>query len=248
MNKISIIIPVHKFEKKFLELALKTMENQSNKSFDTVIVHPKDLTLPKDFFLDFESLNITFISHNKDISYSTQVNHAVENITTDYFSVLQYDDKLNENYVERTLEYIENYPEKSVFMPIVLDCISDNGVDKFNGFSNESTWAKNVCDELGVLDLEMAKGAFYTNLSFTGAILKKECFEKVGKLKKELEPFGCYELMLRMANNNLGFLTIPKVMYVHLHRKDTLSADAKNKMNEEERRSAFLKATEEYIF
>ena len=98
MTDITIIIPLHKFDntiKGLLENAFQSIrKNQENYTFGKLIpmvVGPNEV---------LESLGEEFgekefyhtCRNNEKTDFCSQINHAVKNVETDYFSILEYDD------------------------------------------------------------------------------------------------------------------------------------------------------------
>jgi GT2 family glycosyltransferase len=140
--------------------------------------------------------------------YQNMVNIGVANVTTDYFMVLEYDDFLNDNATSTIAKYIESNKDYDVLMSIVKEVKGDEVV----AFSNEITWNMGAAENLGELDLDLAK-KIIPNLC--GTIFKTIPFLEKGGLKDNFEIYADYELILRLLEKGLKFFTIPKTFYFH---------------------------------
>ena len=93
MNKITTIVPVHKFDdevKTLLETAVKSfVETSKNNPSDLMFVGPNEV------LEQVKAMNLgeaTYVE-NENTWFSAQINAAVKKVKTDYFAILEYDDE-----------------------------------------------------------------------------------------------------------------------------------------------------------
>jgi hypothetical protein len=139
------------------------------------------------------------------------------------------------------------YKEVDAFMPIVVD-VDDKGV--FVGFTNEATFAANFSTEMGYLDNETLMT--YQNFQIAGLVIRKKSFVDFGMLKDSFKLTFGYEFLLRMTNNSVKFMTIPKIGYKHMNlRVGSIFWNYKNgenRLDEDEVRFWIDNAKKEYLF
>lgn len=250
-NNITIIIPIHKVQKnleKYLKNALLSVEQQILKPSEVLIVRSKDKKL-KTFLSDFDFGNlkeIVRIVENKtnDISFQNQLNIGVDNVNTEYFTFLEYDDELSKIWLNSANTYINAFPEVGAFLPIVFES-DDKG--NFLSFTNENVWVKGVSSEMGLLDNETL--VKMQNFNFDGMVVKKSVYQECGGLKTNMKLTFTYEFLLRLTYQDVSIMVIPKLGYKHLNnREGSLFVEYKNTIDVLESKFWVNKAKKEYFF
>jgi hypothetical protein len=242
---ITVIIPVHELNSEteiLLANAITSVEEQSVRpelvivatpsTFDKVTELTKDMTLT------------TVIKNEGNSDFSSQINFAVENITTPWFSILEYDDEYSNIWFKNVVKYQEAYPEVELFLPIIIDV---NETNQFVGFTNEAVWANSFSEELGVLD----NGALltYQNFNIDGMVISKETFQNNGGFKKNIKLTFIYEFLLRMTFKDVKTMVIPKFGYKHMNQREgSLFNSYKGKMDPVEANWWLAQAKKEYYF
>jgi hypothetical protein len=142
---------------------------------------------------------------------------------------------------------MEIYKDYDAFLPIVVD-VDDKSV--FVGFTNEATFAANFSSEIGVLTNETL--LTYQNFQISGLLIKRESFVKNGMIKESFKLTFGYEFLLRMTNNSVKFMTIPRIGYKHMNlREGSIFWNYKNgdnKLSEDEVRFWIDLAKKEYFY
>ena len=159
-----------------------------------------------------------FVKNDGNTSYQAQVNLAVESVTTDYFSVLEFDDEYGLAYFRNAEKYIESYPDIDVFLTMMIEVNEKNEGIKL---ANETVWAQQFVGEngeMGYLNLNSLKQ--YSDFKLSGAVIKKSEFENLGKYKVNIKLTFMYEFLLRALNNASKIFTIPKIGYKHLSTRE----------------------------
>lgn len=206
-TNITVILPIHKMDEtisSYLEKAVKSIEQQKVKPEELLIVVPKGLsiTLPE------TSIKTNIVENNGETDFCSQINFGVENVKTDYFSILEVDDEYSKIWFDNVTKYIKAYDEVDVYLPIVLDVSVDG---RFLHFTNEPVWAKDFSDKLGFLDNDSLLN--FPNFQLSGSVIRVESFKAVGKLKPGIKLHFIYEFLLRMSYYDKKMMTIPKLGY-----------------------------------
>lgn len=244
---ITVIIPIHILNdetKELTKVAIGSVSNQRDvKIKHTMIVGPATVTADE-YWNQYDNIILTTNDGNTD--YWSQVNFAVGQVETKYFSVLEIDDEYSNIYFRNVKQYIESYPEVSAFLPVMV--YIENG--QMIQFVNEAVWAQGFGEKLGYLD--MSSLLQYSNFNFIGGIFNKEAFEEVGGLKSDLKMYSDYEFLLRFVNNDFATMVIPKLGYMHsIGRKDSILVNYNNPelgITPEEVRFLQGAAKQEYFF
>lgn len=255
---ISIIIPIHEYNDKLSVLVTKAVESiekqiEINKLPEIYIVYPGDLAESITGFKESMSrkyqdkLKFNLIPNMGETDYQSQVNLAVESITTDYFSVLEFDDELGTTHIKNAEKYIKSYPEIDIFLTMMIEVNEKNEGIKL---TNETVWAQQFVGEngeMGYLNTNALKQ--YTDFKLSGAVIKKSEFKNLGGYKPNIKLTFMYEFLLRALNNASKIFSIPKIGYKHLAtREGSLFDDYLKNMSIDERKFWFETATKESNF
>jgi len=257
MNNISIIIPIHEYNDELSLLVTNAVESvvkQENVELPEIhIVYPADLGEEIAGFKDSmlrkhqDKLNINLISNTDSSDYQSQVNLAVESVTTDYFSVLEFDDEYAETYFKNVGKYIKTFPEIDIFLTMMIEVNEKNEGIKL---TNETVWAQQFVGEngeMGYLNANALKQ--YTDFKLSGAVIKKSEFKNLGGYKANIKLTFMYEFLLRALNNATKIFSIPKIGYKHFATREGSLFDGYLKnMPVDERKFWFETATKESNF
>ena len=251
---ISVIIPVHEYNdvvNGYLEKALQSIEKQENTELPKVIiVYPAAIEnelLNRPQITSVSAITPTYLKNEGDTSYQSQVNFAVKSVTTDYFSVLEFDDEYGTTYFRNAIKYVDSYPEIDVFLTMMIEVNAQNQGIKL---TNETVWAQQFVGEngeMGYLNANALKQ--YTDFKLSGAIIKKSEFKNLGGYKTNIKLSFMYEFLLRALNNACKVFSMPKIGYKHLATRENSLFDGYLKtMPMEERKFWFETATNEANF
>lgn len=222
-NKLTIVIPIHEMiEREYISNLFESISRQTNKNFEVLIATYKELTNSiKDcntFGLELKFYDLP--SELKAISpnYSEIVNFVSNFVTSEYFSIIQFDDQLNDNYVESFVEYSTAYPEVNVFLQTVLDFEDGN----FIRMNNEAFWTMQYTQKQGYLDFDSLKKL--SIVSAVGAIYKTQLFLDYSGFKTSIKQYFEYEFLLRLTYKLNEVMIIPKFTIKHtVNRPNSLS-------------------------
>jgi hypothetical protein len=218
MKKITVILPVHKFDDTYKEMYENAIGSISEFYDDVklLIVCPPSL---KDEVVDVPpNFEFEVIVNRDSTDFCTQVNKGIEKCDTEWFTILEIDDEFKRTWFTSMNQYMNENRGVDVFLPIVKDV---NVEGKFLSFTNESTWAYGFTAEQGVLDNEVLMD--FQNYQISGALFKTQVVKDLGMLKNNIKLTFGYEFLLRLTHNNAKILTVPKIGYQHVNfREDSL--------------------------
>ena len=247
MKDLTVIIPVHIFDdtvKGMLETAVDSVDNQAK----IIIVCPKKV------FSEIEKIekystdsNIELVQSTKD-DFCSQVNTAVKNnCKTEYFTVLEFDDKFTPNFFNNAEVYTSTYKNVFGFLSLVEAVDFEHKDAGPIGYINEVFWASSFSEVLGYLDLDSVMN--FLSINATGAIFKTTEFIEIGGLKPSIKIAFWHEFLLRAIHKEKKMFVIPKVGYVHtINRPDSLSDISQKTISEEEAEWWVELAQQEYYF
>jgi glycosyltransferase involved in cell wall biosynthesis len=215
-SNISLIIPVHSLkddnEKDMLKFALTSVAKQKVQPEEIILVLNKEIK--KEFKYDGD-LTIRVILNDGPTDFQSQLNLGVENVKTEWFTFLEFDDEMSSIWLDNAVKYIAEKTEMSVFLPIIVDVKTDGS---FLGFTNEILWANSFSDVLGELDHEVLK--IYQNFNIDGMVMRKDTYQKIGGLKASIKQTFIYEFLLRLTYNSVKIMTIPRLGYKHVNNRE----------------------------
>lgn len=249
MKDITVIIPI------LLEAYSHPLDQMLNKAVDSVraaaenykggkvkllIVRPSDEATDD---LYFPNIEYKYIYNKGNTDYCSQVNLGVENVDTEFFSILEFDDWYSPKWFKMFDEYYNTNEDVSVFLPInVLHSQKENTSE----FVNEIVWASSFSSEMGVIDFECLENCASFNL--TGGIFKTSDWLKY---KPSIKVAFNYEYLLRATSKNKKqkIYVIPKEGYHHeLFREGSLVDQYVKEIPEETNPLWFELARREYSY
>ena len=261
-SNISVIIPIHTVIDldQYLPKALESVTKNTVQPDEILIVRcacPEVTEFLSGY--DFGDLvnKVRVVETQKTKEFAHMVNSAVEEVNTDYFSILEFDDEYSSIWFKNAVKYIKAYPDVDVFLSHVIDV---NEKNEFIGTTNEVTWSlgfvqgmtpEESFSNLGFLDLEALKT--FPNFQISGAVIKKATFEDIGGIKNNLKLSFVYEFLLRMTYNGYKVMTIPKSGYKHMNMRPyslfwRYRNDDRYKLSQDEGKFWMQTAMKEYFF
>lgn len=252
-SDVTFILPLHKIEDGMVEdikravTSVKELRNGDDCKF--IMVGPD--TACEKFKEIYESVGapqeLTFVPNNDDLRFETQVNAAVSQCFTKYFSVLEFDDFYNEFALDVFRRYSRSVQYANVGVFLSLQELVDAKTERVDSFANEMAWSASFAENLGYVsgpELEV-----YYDFNGSGAFIKTEPFIANGGLKPSMKIASWYEFLLRMCYHQLDVFVIPKVCYVHFVGRDGSNmVVTKESMNEMEGSWLIEIAKQEYFF
>ena len=255
MNKITTIVPVHKFDdevKTLLETAVKSfVETSKNNPSDLMFVGPKEvLDKVDDMFSvskEWENYKEFQYVENENSWFSAQINAAVKNVKTDYFAILEYDDEFTPIWFDNVVKYINTGDDIAVYLPLTEVFDYQHKEQGPVGYVNEAVWASSFSEKLGYFDNECLQD--YLIFNTTGGVFRTKDFIEVGGLKESMKLSFWYEFLLRAINKGKNVFVIPKVGYFHLvNRNGSLATDYAQNMDDRESEFWVELARKEYLY
>lgn len=255
MKQITTIIPLNEYNesiKDMLNTAIESFaETNKNNVSDLMFVGPKEVLDQVNDMLSNNKesdkfKNIQYVE-NEDSWFSTQINAAVKEVKTDYFSILEFDDEFSPIWFDNVVKYIDNGDDISVYLPLTEVFDYQHKEQGPIGYVNEAVWASSFSDKLGYFDNECLQD--YLIFNTTGGVFKTKDFIEVGGLKESMKLSFWYEFLLRAINKKKNVFVIPKVGYFHMvNRNGSLATDYAQNMNDRESEFWIELARKEYLY
>ena len=217
---VSVILPIKSgrafdFSDYFTK-CIESLKTQKLKINELIIVHTdEDVVIEFLNNFDFGDLTVVKLVWTEEPNYTSQINFGVKNATSKWVSLFEFDDEYSTIWFNNVEKYSNAYPDVDAFLPIVVDT---DQMGKFVGFTNEATFAANFSSEMGVLSNETLQD--YQNFQTSGMVIKKSALIDNGLFKSSMKLTYGYELFLRLTNNSVKIMSIPKIGYKHTNLRD----------------------------
>ena len=120
-NTISIILPIKSgkaigFED-FFDKCIQSVKNQKEYVNELIIVHgDEDLLKNHLTSYNFEGLNVIFETWSDQPNFAKQVNHGVDIATSNWCSILEFDDEYSNIWFKNALNYMDIYKDVHAFL------------------------------------------------------------------------------------------------------------------------------------
>ena len=251
MKNITVILPIYKLEQD--DIIMMTNAVTSVEAFHEqvklMVVCPNDLKeqITKFDFGDLLEVNIQY-NTTKNTDFTAQINIGIQSCETEWFSILEIDDEYKSGWLKSVNEYVNAYSDVDVFLPIIQDVNVDGN---FVSFTNESLWAYEFTEKLAYLDKDIL--IEFQNFQTSGGLYKTQVIKDNGSFKDNIKLTFSYEFLLRLTNNNVIIMGIPKVCYKHVNfRENSLfwlyKNDEKMKLTDNEVKFWIETAKKEFFF
>lgn len=250
MKNLTVIVPLVEYKDEHLSLHTRSVNSIINadapSEVSVIFIGPSSAIKEIKNNFEFGEREVLFIENNKNTELQFQVNKAVKDVKTAYFSVLEFDDCYTNKWFNTVENYSTHQPDTSLFLSLME--VFDEQRPELGGigYANEPVWASSFSDEIGFVDNDSLKN--YYNFIVSGGVFKKSDFLAVGGLKNNIKVFFWYELLLRMTHNDKRVFVIPKIGYEHyLNVENSLSSTFAT-MEPKEIDFWFATAQEEYLY
>ena len=229
MNRIDIIIPVHKYDDEIKSLLTRCLSSIKEMAInakgvdigcDVHIIGPNTLPLEILDLVEWEDyFNLAVYENDGNTDFCSQINFAVDNVcTNEYFMIVELDDMVTPKWLNMSQPYIKERKKCPIFLPLV-EVYDTNSPKTPVHYINEIAWSSSFTEDvLGVLSTALIKD--FRNFNITGAIIKRGDFIKAGKFKPSIKLSFCYEMLLRLTHFHGDAFVIPKVGYFHFINRE----------------------------
>jgi hypothetical protein len=225
---ITVIIPVHEWNED-----IRKMYNAAYKSIGkgpSVIVAT---TEDSGFSESKEAESVNVVKSSEGGSFQHLVNLGAENVTTEWFSILEFDDEFTPIWFDNFIKYQEYNQQYNIFMPLNDLYNVEGGKHEFVGNGNEAVLAASFSDEIGVIDEASLED--YFSYYIPGSVIKTELWKNLGGLKEGIKLTFWYEFLLRAAHKGEKMYVVPKVGYIHvLGREGSLMQQYRSEIDAKE--------------
>lgn len=210
-SDITVIIPVHEWNENVEKLFGEAVKSVPK---DIQIIVSTTSKIAKEGWTN----KYKIVKHDKSTSFQSLVNAGVNEVKTEWFSILEFDDEYSPIWFDNFIKYQEYNQQYNIFLPLNDLYNVEGGKDEFVGNGNEAVWAASFSDEIGVIDERSLDD--YFDFYLTGGIFRKSTWDEIGGLKESIKLTFWYEFMLRASHKGEKIYVVPKVGYAHILGRD----------------------------
>ena len=212
---VSIIMPVYN-RASFLEVAIKSIINQSYQNWELIIIDDASTdssqNIIKNFIRQEPRIKLLKNSTNQHIVYSR--NKGLKKAQGKYIAFLDSDDRALPERLERQVNFMENNPKVGVCGSAVELINTTGKILKVRSYPEK--------------DAEIRVAFFFFNpILQSTAIVRKECFDKLGFFDDQFRNAEDLNIWFRFGNQYL-LHNLPEVLgQYRLHDENSLITDQK---------------------
>ena len=209
---ISIVMPVYDVAPKWLDLAIKSIENQWYDNWELCIADdksPSEETIEYLKNINNPKIKVTFLEENLNISGAT--NAALEIATGEYIALMDNDDEITPDALYEMVKAINENDAEFIY--------SDEDFISTEGECSNPHFKPDFSPDL------LLSHNYITHFS----CFKRELLDKVGHFNPEFDGSQDYDLFLRLTEQTSKIYHIQKVLYHWRMLETSTSANSEAK-------------------
>ncbi len=187
MTKVSVILPTYN-RSLFLATAIQSVLNQSYHDLELIIVDDASVDSTREVVNRFKDSRIKYIRHKINKGEAASRNTGIINATGEYIALLDDDDEWFPDKLKVQVNCFQNRYDN-------VGCIYSGVI--FVQRNNNRILRQKVPTKKGNIFKEMLSRNVIDAPS--SALIKRQCFKKVGLFDEELPYFVDYDLFLRIS-------------------------------------------------
>lgn len=193
---ISIIMPVYNVDPKWLDLAIKSIENQWYENWELCIADDKSTNKKTiEYLKSVKNPKIKIKYLDKNLNISGASNEALSLATGEYIVLMDNDDEITPDALYEVVKVINKTDAEFIY--------SDEDKLEMNGLFTEPHFKSNYAPDL------LLSQNYISHL----CVIKKSLVDKVNGWEVGLEGAQDYDLYLKVLEHTSKIYHIPKVLY-----------------------------------
>ena len=225
--KFSILMPVYNVDSKYLDLAIKSVENQDYDNWELCIVD--DCSTNEElicYLKNIKNSKIKIVFSEKNGGISVASNKAAEIATGDFFILMDNDDEISPIALSSFYEDLINNDSDIIY--------SDQDIIDSEGNHSNPLYKPDWSPDL------------FNSQMYLGHLsgFKRGLFEKVGGFRSEFNGSQDYDLFLRMSEKTDKISHVSKILYSW---RSLPSSTATNPNSKPYAQTAGLKAIQQHL-
>ncbi|MEL4896481.1 glycosyltransferase family 2 protein [Crocosphaera sp. Alani8] len=220
MAKVSVCIPTYN-RSHYLTYAVNSVLNQTYSDFELIICDDGSPDNTPEVVAGFQDSRIRYIRHEKNIGRSRNMRSGFEASQGNYFIKFDDDDALTPEFLEQTVNVLENKPE--VDFVCTNHWIIDKNSKKVESATRENAirWGKDKLKEGIINDLDW-QTFYYQSLQVGSTLFRYSCLKEVDYMDPKADGCEDFDLLVRLALiEKVGYFLPEYLMEYRFHGGQT---------------------------
>ncbi len=191
MPKVSVIIPVYN-RARLIGKAIQSVLNQSYREFEIVVINDGSIDATESVIKKYQKSDkrIHYICHEKNKGAAAARNTGVKNATGEYIAFQDSDDEWLPEKLEKQLAVFRNASPEVGIVYSDMWAVTEKGKKYF--YSSRIMSGNRI-------KYREALGYGVMNIGIGTALIRRECFDKVGMFDEKLPRFIDLEFFIRLS-------------------------------------------------
>ncbi|MEM7819481.1 MAG: glycosyltransferase [Candidatus Aenigmatarchaeota archaeon] len=213
--KVSICIPSYNYGN-YISQAIESVLNQTFENFELIIVDNNSIDDTDYIVKKIKDKRIRYIKNKQNVGMVKNFNRCVSLAKGKYILILPADDRLLPKMLEKELEIFKKDKKIGLVYSAFTQVDANNNIIKIH-----KPYNKNYINE--GLD-EVEKLILGNYIPFSCLIIKKECFDKLGKFDENLVFSFDWDMWIRILLNGFKIGYVSDILAIYrLHEKSETS-------------------------
>ena len=215
--KISVVVPLYRTPKDFLEQMIQSVQEQSYSNWELCLSDGSGADSPiRDILDDYAAKDprIKVIHNEEALRIAQNTNAAIKEATGDFIAFLDHDDLLTPDALYHVASVVEQHPDTKIIYTDEDKKLQETG--RFcdphfkPDYNQDLLWSVNYFCHLFVAE--------------------KALLDRVGLLRPEFDGAQDYDLILRCTENTDKIRHIPRILYHWRSHEDSTAENPESKM------------------
>lgn len=220
MAKVSVCIPTYN-RSHYLIYALNSVLNQTYSDFELIICDDASPDNTPEVVAGFQDSRIRYIRHEKNMGRSRNMRSGFEASQGDYFIKFDDDDALTPEFLEKTVNILDNNPQ--VDFVCTNHWIIDKDSKRVESATKENAirWGKDQLKKGIIEDLDW-QTFYYQSLQVGSTLFRFSCLKEVDYMDPKADGCEDFDLLVRLALiDKVGYFFPEYLMEYRFHGGQT---------------------------
>lgn len=220
MPKVSVNIPTYN-RVNYLKYSIESVLHQTYRDFELIISDDGSTDDTPNLIKQYQDPRIIYLQHPQNIGRSRNMRSGFEKATGEYFIKFDDDDGLTPDFLGKTVNILDRYPEVDFVCTNHWIINSKNQREETATQANSARWGKDKLSE-GILKDTLWQAFYYQSLQVGSTLFRRNCLEAVDYMRPEADGCEDFDLLVRLAlNNYIGYFLPEYLMEYRFHGGQT---------------------------
>ncbi|PSF35526.1 glycosyl transferase family 2 [Aphanothece hegewaldii CCALA 016] len=197
MPKVSICIPTYN-RSHYLRYSIFSVLNQTYTDFELIICDDGSTDNTAEVVNSYNEPRINYIRHPQNIGRSRNMRSGFDAATGDYFIKFDDDDGLTPEFLEKTVNILDNHPQ--IDFVCTNHWIINKNSEKVESATQENSlkWGKSQLQNGLIPDL-LWQTFSHQSLQVGSTLFRRECLKDVDYMRPQADGCEDFDLLVRLA-------------------------------------------------